>query len=100
MIDYTKAFSQIQQKGYDEGLRSYMLKIYNYMAAALVITGVAGFAVLNFAPLRNLMFQTDGYGHYGTTGIGMLISIAPIGIALYFFSAINKITIQTAQTLF
>ncbi len=100
MIDYTKAFSQVQQKGYDEGLRNYMLKIYNYMAIALVITGVAGFSVLNFAPLRNLMFQTDGYGHYGTTGIGMLISLSPIGIYFYFAANINKITVQTAQTLF
>ena len=28
------------REGYDEGLRSYMLSIYNYMASAVLLTGV------------------------------------------------------------
>ena len=40
----------------DQGLRSYMLKVYNYMASALVLTGfvallTAKFAVQSFEPL-------------------------------------------------
>ena len=100
MIDYTKAFSGVQQKGYDEGLRSYMLKIYNYMAVALVVTGIAAFATLNFAPLRDLMFQVNSHGQYGSTGLGMIITLAPIGIALYFFTGMSKMSVKTAQTLF
>jgi FtsH-binding integral membrane protein len=33
----------------DEGLRAYMLKVYNLMALALVITGVAAFGTYTLA---------------------------------------------------
>ena len=40
----------------DQGLRAYMLKVYNYMASALVLTGfvallTAKYAVQSFEPL-------------------------------------------------
>lgn len=100
MIDYTKAFAGTQ-KSYDEGLRAYMLKIYNYMALALVITGATAFATLNFQPLMHLIYQIGPNGQFqGTTGIGTLLSLAPVGIALYFFMGFGKISLQTTQTLF
>lgn len=91
MIDYTKTFSSATQRGYDAGLREYMLKIYNYMAAALGVTAVMAFVTLNFEPLTRLMFQS---------GFGMLIMLAPVGIALYFFSGIGRMTVDTARVLF
>jgi FtsH-binding integral membrane protein len=90
MIDYTKALTGAQ-KGYDEGLRNYMLKIYNYMALALVLTGISAFATLSIPVLSNLMSQT---------GFGMVIMVSPVLIALYFFMGFGKMSIQTAQTLF
>ena len=46
MIDYTKSF--VKDKGsFDEGLRNYMLKIYNFMAIGLLVTGVFAFSTLN-----------------------------------------------------
>ncbi len=100
MMDYTRAFSGTQ-KHYDEGLRNYMLKIYNYMALALVVTGVAAFATLSFEPLTRLMFQIAPNGQFiGTSGLGMLIMLAPVGIAFYFFWGFGRMTAETAQVLF
>ncbi len=41
----------------DEGLRAYMLKVYNYMGSALLVTGIVAlltfkFAVLSLSPLE------------------------------------------------
>lgn len=100
MMDYTKAFTATQ-KGFDEGLRTYMLKIYNYMALALLLTGVAAVTTLYFAPLRDLIFQVTPEGQLlGSTGFGTLIMLAPIGIALYFFMGFGRISLETTQVLF
>ncbi|MCP5362465.1 MAG: Bax inhibitor-1/YccA family protein [Rickettsiaceae bacterium] len=100
MIDYTKSF--VKDKGsFDEGLRNYMLKIYNFMAMGLVVTGVFAFSTLNFPPLAGLMFNIGPNGEFiSTSGLGMLISFAPLGIAIYFFMGLGRMSVNTAQTLF
>jgi len=99
MIDYTKSF--VKDKGsFDEGLRNYMLKIYNFMAIGLLVTGVFAFLTLNFPPLASLMFNIGPNGEFmGTSGLGMLISFAPLGIAIYFFMGLGRMSVNTAQTL-
>jgi FtsH-binding integral membrane protein len=100
MIDYTKSFVK-DKGGFDEGLRNYMLKIYNFMAMGLVVTGVFAFSTLNFPPLAALMFNIGPNGEFmGTSGLGMLISFAPLGIAIYFFMGLGRMSVNTAQTLF
>jgi FtsH-binding integral membrane protein len=100
MIDYTKSLAQ-EKGGFDEGLRAYMLKIFNFMAMGLLITGVFAYATLNFPPLSALMFQVGPNGEFvGTTGFGMFMSFAPLGIALYFFMGFGRLSINAAQTLF
>ena len=100
MIDYTKSFVK-DKGGFDEGLRNYMLKIYNFMAMGLVVTGVFAFSTLNFPPLAGLMFNIGPNGEFiSTSGLGMLISFAPLGIAIYFFMGLGRMSVNTAQTLF
>ncbi|MGI4776002.1 MAG: Bax inhibitor-1/YccA family protein [Janthinobacterium lividum] len=102
MINYTntKAFAS-SNKSFDQGLRSYMLKIYNYMTMALVMTGAAAYATLNFEPISKLMFQIGSNGEFiGSTGLSSIISIAPIGIALYFFMGFGRMSVETTKTLF
>lgn len=93
MIDYTKTLTSASSKNkiFDEGLRKYMLKVYNYMALALLLTGAAAVTTISVEPIYNLMFQT---------GFGTLIMFAPLGIALYFFMGFGRMTLQTAQILF
>ena len=100
MIDYTKSFTTTH-KTLDQGLRSYMLKTYNYMALALAITGIMAFGTLYFPPLSHLMFQVAPNGQFiGSSGLGLIITFAPLVIAIYFFSGIGKMNIDTAKILF
>jgi FtsH-binding integral membrane protein len=100
MIDYTKSYSGSETRGFDAGLRQYMLKIYNYMAVALTVTAISGAATLYFEPLTRMMFEFSPSGALiGNTGLGFLVILAPVAIAFYFFWGLGKINIQTAQTL-
>lgn len=101
MIDYTRAFAAKDERGYDEGLRNYMLRIYNFMALALVLTGAMAFASLNFPPLINAMYDIGPNGMImGRTMMGTIITFAPLGIAIYFFMGIGRMSVQTAQATF
>lgn len=101
MIDYSKMnYSAAQTKGFDAGLREYMLKIYNYMAVALVVTGVAGYATMSLEPLTQLMFNFSPSGQLiGQTGFGWLVMLSPIGIAFYFFSGAGRMDIEKSKML-
>lgn len=91
MIDYTKSFASRESRGFDAGLRAYMLKIYNYMALALLVTGTFAYATLNFPPLNYLMYNTP---------FGMIVTFAPIAISLFFFMGMGTMSVNKAHTLF
>jgi FtsH-binding integral membrane protein len=89
------------RKGFDSGLREYMLKIYNFMAMALAISGVTAYGFMSVPELTSLIFSMNPNGMItGYTGLGLLVAFAPIGIALYFFWGMGSMNIQTAQMLF
>lgn len=102
MINYTTKThsSESSTSKVDAGLRVYMLNVYNYMAMALVMTGVTSYATMNIDFLARLMFNFSEYGHVtGTTGFGMLIMLSPIGIAWYFFSGAAKMDIEKSKLM-
>lgn len=74
---------------YSEGLRAYMLSVYNYMALALGLTGgVALLVVSSPAVLQAIMPAM------------WLFILAPIGLVFFLSFRINKIQYSTAQILF
>ncbi len=101
MTDYTKSMNaSASTKTMDLGLREYMLKVYNYMAAALAITGVAAFVTMSVDPITRMMFNFTPYGQVtGLTGLGWLVTLSPIGIALYFFSNAMRMDVSRARLM-
>lgn len=95
---FTDSFAGSRQS-FDSGLRQYMLKIYNLMAIALAISGVTAYAFMNVPALTSLIFEVTPRG-IGYTPLGYVVAFAPIGIALYFFMGMGRMSVQTAQSLF
>lgn len=102
MIDYTRAYSSGSQRSIDQGLRTYMLRVYNLMAVALFITAAAATIAFSFDPVARLLFTFAPNSNYiiGQTPLGILVNFAPIGIALYLSMGISRMEIATAQMLF
>ncbi len=102
MNDYTKILSgsQYQTKGFDAGLREYMVKIYMYMSVALLITAFAGFATVSFEPLTQLMFNfAPNGGIVGNSGFGFIVMLSPVILAFYFFANVSKIDVEKSKVL-
>jgi len=85
----------------DEGLRAYMLKVYNYMGSALLVTGIVAlltfkFAVLSLSPLQ---FTPLGNSLY-SSGLAWIVMLAPLGVVIYMSFGIAKMSVSKAQTVF
>jgi hypothetical protein len=75
------------QASFDVGLRQHMIRVYNYMASGLALSGIVAFLIYNFEPVRNLFFTmgiTPG-GHIIPVGmniLGWVAIFAPLGLLL------------------
>ena len=84
----------------DEGLRSYMIMVYNYMAGGLVFTGLAAFLVLN-TPLIGLFFTIAPTGQaVGLSPFGWIALFAPLILIFMFGNIISRGTPKQAQAAF
>lgn len=89
------------KKNFDAGFSNYMLKIYNYMWIALVITGITAIVTVSFAPLAKLFFIIDQNGPLlGLTGLGIFVVFSSLIISTYFFLNFRQVSTETAQWLF
>lgn len=68
-----------------------MLRVYNYMAGALLLTGITAYLSANYSPLMNAMFHLQG-GHPVATWFGWFVLLTP-GI---FVLAINIGVVSTS----
>ena len=75
----------------DEGLRNYMIKVYNYMALGLGITGVVALLVSSNTQLMHTIFATN---------LKWLVIFAPVGLVMFLSFGINRMSFATAQLIF
>ncbi len=94
----------------DEGLRAFMLRVYNYMAAGLAITGVVAYGVyamavttdasLAVAALPNGVMLTS-FGHLVfVSPLKWVLFLAPLGLVFFLSARLHKMSVQTGQVLF
>lgn len=80
---------------YDQGLRSHMLRVYNYMASGVLLTGIVA-----------MMFSSGGADSYAAqvfTNVGALswiIKLSPLAFILVLSFGINRLSTAAAQGLF
>ncbi|MFZ0836377.1 MAG: Bax inhibitor-1/YccA family protein [Xanthobacteraceae bacterium] len=94
----------------DQGLRSYMLRVYNYMAVGLVITGVAAVAVYmgsvttdadsSVRVLRNGVYLTQlGYVLF-VSPAKWLVILSPLAFIFVLNLGVERLRPASAQLLF
>jgi len=88
----------------DEGLRAYMLKVYNYMATGVLLTGIIALISFQLSAETNSLGKIVDYTAFGKTiffsGWRWVIMLAPLGIVFYMSFGINKMSAAKAQTVF
>ncbi len=83
----------------DEGLKDYMLKVYNFMAGGLAVTALAAFLCLN-TPLIRIFFSINAAGQVSMSALGWLILFAPLIMVFAFSWVLNRGTTQQIQMVF
>jgi FtsH-binding integral membrane protein len=67
----------------DAGLRAFMLGVYNKVALGLVLSAALAYVTGNVPAVRDLLWQTNGFGRRGLTILGMVVTFAPLAILLF-----------------
>ncbi|MEP7241507.1 MAG: Bax inhibitor-1/YccA family protein [Devosia sp.] len=79
----------------DQGLRSYMLKVYNYMGLGLVVTGLVAYFAYNWATASQANFDL-----LYASPLSWVIMLAPLAFVLVLSFGIRKLSVPIAQVLF
>jgi len=96
---FSRAQAGAQPVTYDAGLRAYMLRIYNYMASALALTGIVALFAANTPAILGMMYHVEE-GRMSISGMGYLIMFAPIGLVLWLGMGIQRMSVTTAQAIY
>ncbi|HSZ74877.1 MAG TPA: Bax inhibitor-1/YccA family protein [Rhizomicrobium sp.] len=83
----------------DQGLRAYMLRVYNYMLVGLGLTGVSAWIVATVPAVRDMFFVATERG-VSLSLLGWVALLAPIGFVMFLSFRINRMSLGAAQATF
>mgnify|MGYP000886517219 CR=1 FL=1 len=86
-----RAMPSAEAQSYDQGLRTYMIGVYQYMMLGIALTGAAAWALSTQPMLMQAIWGTP---------LKWLVVLAPIPVALYTQFRIDRLSPATAQGLF
>lgn len=86
----------------DAGLRAYMLRVYNWMASGLLLTGIVAWLIAHTSAINAFYPVVMGpYGpHRTTSALALAAMFAPLAFVLVLSFGVNRLSTTTAQTLF
>jgi len=88
----------------DAGLRAYMLRVYNYMFLALVVTGLTAYWVYSISVTAD-----PETGRLALTGIGQtlfgsplrwVLMLSPLAVVIFINARLNRMSLGGAQAAF
>ncbi len=88
---YANADRAFDRGYFDEGLRQHMLRVFNYMGAGLVLTGLVAFMVSTSPALMQTIFMTP---------LKWVVMLAPLAFVMVLSFGINRLSFASAQAIF
>ena len=79
------------QVGIDVGLREYMLRVYNYMASGLALTGIVAYVFAQYLYAHPALVRSP---------VMFVLMLAPLGLVMWLSYGINRMQASTAQAVF
>jgi FtsH-binding integral membrane protein len=92
------------QASFDVGLRQHMIRVYNYMASGLALSGIVAFAIFSVPGLRDVFVTgiTRGENFFptGLTMLGWVAILAPLGLLLLVGFRAAKMSVGAIQAVY
>jgi len=83
--------AQTMDMSTDQGLRTFMLGVYNHMIVAMGITGAVAFFFSQSPQLMKAVFSTP---------LGFVVMFAPLGFVFFLAARVNKMSPSAARLTF
>lgn len=90
-LDQRVAQGHVGVERIDEGLRSHMLSVYNYMGLALALTGLTAFVTATTPFMVQLIFGTP---------LQWVAMLAPLGFVFFLGARVHKMSVSATQITF
>jgi hypothetical protein len=88
----------------DQGLRAYMIRVYNYMASGVAITGVVAYLIYAMSVVTGADGTVAGLTPFGNfmyaSAFKWVVIFAPLAMVFFLSARINSMSLGTAQTSF
>lgn len=108
MADLNRNYTQPQTVGraevgvVDQGLRAYMLRVYNYMGLGVAITGLVAYVTYAMAVMQTEAgLQLTSFGSFiFTSPFRWVVIFAPLAMVFLLSARINRMSLGSAQLSF
>ncbi len=88
----------------DQGLRAYMIRVYNYMASGVAITGLVAYAIYAMSVVTGTDGAVTGLTPFGNfmyaSAFKWIVIFAPLAMVFYLSMRIGKMSVGAAQIAF
>src|SRR6267142_3296564 len=97
---FNRAGTVADQATFDVGLRAHMLRVYNYMASGLALSGIVAFALFSSAELAGLFFQVQAGRVVGLNVLGWVAIFAPLGLLMLTSFRAAQMSVGAVQAVY
>jgi hypothetical protein len=88
-------------QAFDAGLRAHMIKVYNYMASGLALSGIVAFALFSSTEFASIFFQVaPGNRVVGLNMLGWVAILAPMGLLLLVGFRAQQMSVAGVQAVY
>jgi FtsH-binding integral membrane protein len=92
--------AQAEAAEIDVGLREYMLRVYNYMASGLALTGIIAYFAANTPAILHLLYAVGPNGVARPTILAWIVMLSPLAFIFALSFGIQRMKASTAQAIF
>jgi hypothetical protein len=97
---FTRTGTAADQAAFDVGLRAHMIRVYNYMASGLALSGIVAFGLFSSPDLAGLFFQIQAGRVVGLNGLGWVAILAPMGLLLLVSFRAAQMSVGSIQAVY
>ena len=88
------------QAALDVGLRAHMVRVYNYMASGLALSGVVAVGLFSSAELASLFFQVQDGRVVDLSLLGWIAILAPLGLLMLTSFRAAQMSVGAVQAVY
>ena len=88
------------QASFDAGLRAHMVRVYNYMASGLALSGIVAFGLFSSVELASLFFEIQAGRVIGLNILGWIAIFAPLGLLMLTSFRAAQMSVGAVQAVY